>query len=62
MASGCGCVAKGTVFQEIRAGVGFKTGDFVKEKLGGLPLNDSEEYQNLNENSHPFFVLGACTG
>ena len=29
-------VAKGTVFQEIRPWTGFKTGDFVKEKLGGL--------------------------
>ena len=29
-------VAKGTVFQEIRPWAGFKTGDFVKEKLGGL--------------------------
>ena len=29
-------VARGTVFQEIRPGVGFKTGDSVKEKLGGL--------------------------
>ena len=28
-------VARGTVFQEIRPGAGFKTGDFVKEKLGG---------------------------
>ena len=34
-------VARGIVFQEkIRPGVGFKTGDFVQEKLGGLPLND----------------------
>ena len=30
-------VAKGTVFQKIRPGAGFKTGDFVEEKLGGLP-------------------------
>ena len=30
-------VARGTVFQEIRPGVGFKTGGFVKEKLGWLP-------------------------
>ena len=30
-------VARGvTVFQEVRRGAGFKTGDFVKEKLGGL--------------------------
>ena len=30
-------VARGTVFQAIRPGAGFKTGDFVTEKLGGLP-------------------------
>ena len=30
-------VAMGTIFQEIRPAAGFKTGDFVKEKLGGLP-------------------------
>ena len=29
--------ARVTVFQEIRPGAGFKTGDFVKEMLGGLP-------------------------
>ena len=28
-------VARGTAFQEIRPGAGFKTGDFVIEKLGG---------------------------
>ena len=28
-------VARGTVFQEIRPGVGFKTGDFVEDRLGG---------------------------
>ena len=27
--------ARGTVFQKIRPGAGFETGDFVKEKLGG---------------------------
>ena len=27
-------VARGTVFPELRRGAGFKTGDFVKEKLG----------------------------
>ena len=26
---------------EIRSGAGFETADFVKEKLGGLPSNDS---------------------
>ena len=29
-------VARGTAFQELRPGAGFKTGDFVKEKLRGL--------------------------
>ena len=29
-----GRVSRGTVFQEIRPWVGFKTDDFVKEKLG----------------------------
>ena len=29
--------ARGTVFQDIRPGDGFKTGDFVEGKLGGLP-------------------------
>ena len=33
--------ARGTVFQEVRPGAGFETGDFVKETLGGLPKNDS---------------------
>ena len=30
-------VSRGAVFEEIRPGAGFKTGDFVEEKLGGLP-------------------------
>ena len=30
-----------TVFREIRPGAGFETGDFVQEKLGVLPWNDS---------------------
>ena len=30
-------VAKGTVFQVVRPWAGFTTGDFVNEKLGGLP-------------------------
>ena len=29
-------VARGSVFQALRPGAGFKTGDFVGEKLGGL--------------------------
>ena len=28
---------RGTVFQEVRSGTGFKTSDSIKEKLGGLP-------------------------
>ena len=31
--------ARGTIFQETRPGAGFKTGDFVQEKLRGLPEN-----------------------
>ena len=30
-------VSRDTVFQEIRPGAGFETGDFGKEKPGGLP-------------------------
>ena len=30
-------VARGTAFQEIRPGAGFKTSNFVKQTLGGLP-------------------------
>ena len=32
-----GRVANGAVIQEIRSGAGFKTGDVVKERLGGIP-------------------------
>ena len=30
-------VARDTVFREVQPGTGLKAGDFVKEKLGGLP-------------------------
>ena len=30
-----GRVSRDTVFQKIRPGAGFETGDFVKEKRGG---------------------------
>ena len=30
-------VSRDIVFQEIRPGAGFETGDFVTEKLGELP-------------------------
>ena len=36
MTSGGG--QRGTVFQEVRPGAGFKTGDFVTEKLGGATV------------------------
>ena len=46
-------VARGIVFQETRPGAGFKTGDFVKEKLGGLPWNDSHQvYLFMNRTLH----------
>ena len=31
-------VTRDTVYQEIRSGAGFKTGDFVEEKLGGATV------------------------
>ena len=34
---GVGEGVEGHVFQEIRPGAGFETGDFVEEKSGGLP-------------------------
>ena len=30
-------VSRDTTFLQIRSGAGYETGDFVKEKLGGLP-------------------------
>ena len=36
-----GVALGGAPFPEIRPGAALKTGDFVKEILGGLPLNDS---------------------
>ena len=32
-------MARGTVFQALRPGAGFKTGDFVEEKFGRLSQN-----------------------
>ena len=31
-------MARGAVFQEVRPGAGFKTGDFVKRKVGGATV------------------------
>ena len=42
-------VAKGAVFKEKRPGAGFKTGVFiVKKTLGGMPENDSTDFNNNN--------------
>ena len=44
---GVGGVSRDTVYQEIRPGAGFETGDFAGETLGGLPSNDSMRLKNL---------------
>ena len=36
-----GGVARSTIIEEKRPVAGFKTGDLVKERSGGLPYNDS---------------------
>ena len=36
-------VARGSLFQEIRPGAGFKTGDSVKEKLGTTTVDTAVE-------------------
>ena len=39
MTSGRVSLSRGTVFQDIQSGVGFETGDFVKEKgVGGATV------------------------
>ena len=53
-------VAMGTVFQKkISPRAGFKTGDFVTEKLGGLPFNDSlgTRQQPREKKNHPFRTI-----
>ena len=50
MMSGC----QGTpYFQEIRPGAGFKAGNFVEEKLRGLPQNDSPDKADFISNDCP---------
>ena len=39
-------VARGAVFQEVRPGSGFKTGDFVKEKIVGVTVERLPDYPN----------------
>ena len=44
--------ARGTIFQEIRPGAGFKTGDFVKEMLGGATVERLQpQEQNVVKNT-----------
>ena len=40
-------VARGAIFQEIWPGAGFKTGDFVKEKLGGGYHRTTQEWKKV---------------
>ena len=40
-------VSRDTVFQDIRPGVGFKTGDFVEEKLGGGGTVERLSYRHI---------------
>ena len=42
-------VSRETLFREIRPGAGFEPGDFVQEKLGGLPQNDSLQVAHLTK-------------
>ena len=44
----------GSVFQEIRPGTGFITGDFADEKLGGLPTAERSEITTQATRSNPF--------
>ena len=47
-------VASSTVFQKIRAGAGFKTGDFATEKIwGGLPCRPRGDILYSSSSSHP---------
>ena len=41
-------VSRDTMFHEIPPGAGFETGDFVKDKLGGLPWNDPTGIGRVN--------------
>ena len=51
-------VARGTVFQETRLGAGFENVDFVEEKLGELPQNDSNKKQVRGSKRATFYSRG----
>ena len=53
--------ATGTVFQELRRWAGFKTGDFVEEKLGGLHrrMNLLSHLFSSSRLSHAIYVIQA---
>ena len=53
-------VSRDTVFQEIRQGAGFETGDFVKETLGGLPSNESFFNGAFQDCSKSGFLANEC--
>ena len=56
-----GRVSRDTVFKEIRPGAGFETGDFVEEKLGGLPWNDSHDSTPRDNNDISYYIdLTGC--
>ena len=55
-------VGRGPVLQETRPGAGFKTSDFVEEKLRELPQNDSpigsSFYHGILSPDHGAFNVG----
>ena len=51
-------MARGTVFQELRPGAGFKTGDFVKEKLEGGYRRTTQDRHNRARQGRAGVVQG----
>ena len=49
-------VARGIVFQALRPGAGFQTGDFVKEKLGGGYRTTTLRGVILSENTLKYII------
>ena len=47
-------VARGTVFQEVRSGARFRTGDFVDKKLGGRGYRSTASHGAI---THVFFLV-----
>ena len=63
-----GWQGRGTAFQEVRPGAGFKTGDFVEEKFGGVTVERLRSHKLLPKKKgfknmlHRFFFLLARSG